>query len=749
MYKVTLDGELIYTPLAEELSLIDPIVKLEANKSGSFTFGMAPGHPMYNSIVFRQSLIDVYQDDEIIFEGVPVSEESDFQNVKTVTCEGELTFLNDTLQRQAKYTNKTTSTLLAAYLQNHNDQADANKQFQLGIVTVDGGNAIYRYTNYESTLKEIQEDLVDNFGGYLRVRHDSGVRYLDYLADSPRTSSQSVKIGQNLIDLSKNLDSMDICTVLIPLGEKTGESDVEGLDKRLTIESVNSGRDYLVGTASGVYGNIWKTVTWNDVTTPAALKAKGQDYLDSAQWANLVIEATAFDIGLAIEDVQTFRVLDMIRVVSEPHGINRNFMLTKLQINLNNPGATKITLGEEKKLSLSAQSAAAKAEIERAETTIMVDAANNTRQILETSTQGNVYFRYNEDGVIYEIDIMDTDDPATATKIWRWNMGGWGYSNDGGQTYTVAATMDGVINASMIKAGILQGIQIIAEEGLIGGWSILEDALSKTGTFDLTGVTSQTMAYITSYLLGNIDLETAIANGADINGDGRVDYLDQALAVLVLLQVLTVTSGNFTAQATTENGFSSFSTIVNGETVFAGGIHGVFGKTGIFEQIRWYAGTDGARGYINQYGAGIPIYDASKTLLGTIQIGYSGIVVQNASGTTKATYPSHLYGVAQGYTRIAYNTTNSYAMTSVSNLGDYQAFVLVATRGVGKGVMEAVTIPKAIATQCTSDAVCSWVYSAQNGAYSGQCYFDFTNNRVYLKSSGNADCRVELYGFAI
>ena len=557
-----------------------------------------------------------------------------------------------------------------------------------------------------------------------------------------------MKIGQNLIDLSKNLDSMDICTVLIPLGEKTGESDVEGLDKRLTIESVNSGRDYLVGTASGVYGNIWKTVTWNDVTTPAALKAKGQDYLDSAQWANLVIEATAFDLGLAIEDVQTFRVLDMIRVVSEPHGINRNFMLTKLQINLNNPGATKITLGEEKKLSLSAQSAAAKAEIERAETTIMVDAANNTRQILETSTQGNVYFRYNEDGVIYEIDIMDTDDPATATKIWRWNMGGWGYSNDGGQTYTVAATMDGVINASMIKAGILQGIQIIAEEGLIGGWSILEDALSKSGTFDLTGVDIVTLNYITRYFRGAITLEEAIANGADINGDGRVDYLDQALCVLTMLGLVS-TSGSFTAQATTENGFSAFSTIVNGETVFAGGVHGVFGKTGTFEQIRLFNGADGQSGYISPQGIGVSIYDVSNNRLGSIQIGYSGIVVQNASGTTKATYPSHLYGVAQGYTRIAYNTTNSYAMTSVSNLGDYQAFVLVATRGVGKGVMEAVTIPKAIATQCTSDAVCSWVYSAQNGAYSGQCYFDFTNNRVYLKSSGNADCRVELYGFAI
>lgn len=730
MYKVTLDGELIYTPLAEELSLIDPIVKLEANKSGSFTFGMAPGHPMYNSIVFRQSLIDVYQDDEIIFEGVPVSEESDFQNVKTVACEGELTFLNDTLQRQAKYTNQTTSTLLAAYLQNHNDQADANKQFQLGIVTVDGGNAIYRYTNYESTLKEIQEDLVDNFGGYLRVRHDSGVRYLDYLSDSPRTSSQVVKIGQNLIDLSKNLDSMDICTVLIPLGEKTGESDVEGLDKRLTIESVNSGRDYLVGTASGVYGNIWKTVTWNDVTTPAALKTKGQDYLDSAQWANLVIEATAFDLGLAIEDVQAFRVLDMIRVVSEPHGINRNFMLTKLQINLNNPGATKITLGEEKKLSLSAQSAAAKAEIERAETTIMVDAANNTRQILETSTQGNVYFRYNEDGVIYEIDIMDTDDPATATKIWRWNMGGWAYSNDGGQTYTVAATMDGVINASMIKAGVLQGVEVIAETGKIGGWDISGQAIGNT-VYDET-----TDTYYRAWFQPPLLSAPKNTWVLSCQKKGPTDTGFVGLFILYSSGKLRLYNDDRSYVDVTGSSFSAHN--ADGTLAYT------FGPN----QLSWFDANGAMQTRINPK-ANHPTLSLKKPGKGGVSVEtLYGVDFTDGNVFRTAFYPAN---ASDGVVYLGMATsTSSYAAANVANIIQYRGFYLCTMRGQGKGVMASTFIPQAIAKLCNSDATCSWVYCAQNGQYNGQCYFKFNRHgsgTVYIKgSSAGGDARTYVYG---
>ena len=482
-YRITINGEPFCSSHAEETAILNPKLKLQANTAGTLTFTILPDHPYYDKINDRQSMFDVYLNDELIFEGTPVSQSTDFYNRKTVECEGELTWLNDTIQRQAVYSNQTVETLLAAYLTVHNSQADLDKQFSLGTVTVNGGSGIYRFTNYSNTMTEIGEDLIDNFGGYLRVRHSGGTRYLDYLASSPRASSQVIRIGKNLVDLTKNLSSLDICTVLIPLGAKEENSVVPGLDARLTIKSVNNDKDYIVGTAAAYFGNIWRTNVWDDVTTAAALKSKAEDYLTDAQWENLVISASAIDLGLTDDDVQQFRVLDMIRVVSEPHGIDRYFMLTKLDIDLNHPGQTQITLGEQKTVGLSAKTSQVAQEVEHQESTILVNASEHARQILETATGGCVYFHYDQYGVCDEIRIMNTNDPDTATKIWRWNINGWGYSDDGGQSYTVAATMDGVIYANMIKAGILSSDDGRFYVNLDTGAIKLQDAEITGGTF--------------------------------------------------------------------------------------------------------------------------------------------------------------------------------------------------------------------------------------------------------------------------
>ena len=486
-YKITMNGDPFCSSSFEKSSVLSPVVSLEVNKAGTLAFTMLPDHPKYDAIALRQSIFDVYLNDELIFEGVAVSESTDFFNRKTVECEGELTFLNDTIQRQAKYTSQTVQSLLGAYLTVHNSEADASKQFQLGIVTVNGGNGILRYTNFQNTMQEIGEDLIDNYGGFLRVRHDSGVRYLDYLDSSPRTSTQVIRLGRNLMDLSSNLSSLNIITVLIPLGEKLdGQQDVEGLDKRLDIKSVNGGNDYLIGSAASWYGNIWGTQVFDGITTASALKTKGEEFLDDVQWSNLVISATALDLGLTTEDVEQFRLLDTIRVISEPHGIDRNFILSKLKIDLNHPANTNITLGMDARLSLSARSAKNSEQINQTETTVLVSASENARQILETSTDGNIYFRYDPvTGKIYEIDILNTNDPNTATKIWRWNIGGWGYSDDGGQSYAVAATMDGVIYANMIKAGILASPNGNYSVNMETGSATLKDVTITGGLIDI------------------------------------------------------------------------------------------------------------------------------------------------------------------------------------------------------------------------------------------------------------------------
>lgn len=55
-----------------------------------------------------------------------------------------------------------------------------------------------------------------------------------------------------------------------------------------------------------------------------------------------------------------------------------------------------------------------------------------------------------------EILVMDTPDINTATRVWRWNLAGWGYSATGyNGPFRLAATMDGAINADFITAGTM------------------------------------------------------------------------------------------------------------------------------------------------------------------------------------------------------------------------------------------------------------------------------------------------------
>ena len=86
--------------------------------------------------------------------------------------------------------------------------------------------------------------------------------------------------------------------------------------------------------------------------------------------------------------------------------------------------------------------------------------ANQSTQLINDAIGGHVLIR-REPGGTNEILIMDNENPDQATKIWRWNMGGLGYSDNvvgvdnPAREYTVAMTMDGAINANFIKTGKL------------------------------------------------------------------------------------------------------------------------------------------------------------------------------------------------------------------------------------------------------------------------------------------------------
>ena len=525
MYKIYVDGSLFCSSEIEELAIINPEIDQEINKAGTFTFTIPPTHPYYNTIKKRTSLIDVYRDEdaEPIFEGVCIDSTVDFYKQKKLTCEGELTFFNDSNLRPQKYQDKTPRQLLESYVSQHNAQTENMKHFTVGQVTISDSNLIFCYSNYNSTMVEIKEDLVDDFGGFLRTRHVEGVRYIDYLASSPRTSNQVIRLGENLLDLSQNIDTEDIATIIIPLGATLETQSIAGLDERLTIKTAAadsqhpSGADYVYSSdAVSNYGYIEKVVVWDDVTTVAALLAKGKAYLSDIQFENLIIQAKAVDLGLTSDEFNKFRLLDSIRVVSAPHGLDRYFLLSKLQIHLNNPENDTITLGIEEPNTLSAKSQSANEsilkKIEELPTSNMVQSAIDNATALITGSQGGyVVIVRNNDGQPIEIRIQDAlNNP---TKIWRWNQNGFGYSNDGGQTYGTAITMNGAIVADYITSGTMSAARIRGGELLVGG-----SGVAANGSITVKDSSNNTIVTIDS---SGVDLKKGTIKGPSIELGGN------------------------------------------------------------------------------------------------------------------------------------------------------------------------------------------------------------------------------------
>lgn len=347
MYRVYCDGQLLYHSKLDSLRIFAPSLELELNKTGSFLFTLHANHPRYGLIKKLKSIITVYQDDFLLFRGRVLDDEIGWHNEKAVSCEGELAFLLDSIIRPYDFTGSITA-YLQMLLDSHNAQVDAEKRFVLGHVTVTDPNDYITRSNieYTDTWKEMNAKLLDLLGGYLHVRHENGVHYLDYLKDFDLLAPQKIAFGKNLIDMKRIRKGSDIATAVIPLGAKIKDAEGKDTDKRLTIEGINGGKDYILDEeAHAQYGFIVKTVTFDDVTEPANLMTKGKAHLASLVKSLETIELTAADMAATGQDITSFHIGTWVETESKPHGIAQRFLVTKLSINLLDPAANKLTLG--------------------------------------------------------------------------------------------------------------------------------------------------------------------------------------------------------------------------------------------------------------------------------------------------------------------------------------------------------------------------------------------------------------------
>ena len=348
MFRIYADGQLLYEPNQRSDGLvIGPTCDAEAGLSGQLSFTMLPGHYLYDTIKKLKTEIVATLDGEEIFRGRILNWDIDFYKNKKVHCEGDISYLLDSMQPPHDL-RLTITAYFTWMISEHNIQVDEPKRFTIGQITIDDALTEHDFidASYRDTRESIDSDLINVFGGFLRTRRVGAVTYLDYLKEYTETGEQALEFGSNLIDLTQSLSSDEIFTILLPTGEPIPPVMEGAPSWPLTIESVNNGSKLLENVdAVAQFGRIVRNQFFEKITDAAALKAAGEDFLAKAYKAPFnSYTIQGLDLHLLDATIQQFKVGLLCRISSPPHGIDVTLPIVRIAWDFDNPDATEIVI---------------------------------------------------------------------------------------------------------------------------------------------------------------------------------------------------------------------------------------------------------------------------------------------------------------------------------------------------------------------------------------------------------------------
>ena len=375
MYKIKVDEKLLcFTGSVSGMEHVtDPDVKLVVNGVDSFSFAIYPQHPLYKKIVCKVSRVKIWRDSKLLFYGEVTGYSQDMYGIRTYDCEGALAWLND-LHFAYSISGATPKDVLYWYIKMYNQKLrDKSKSFELGTVTVhkamtqDGTEGTIARSSgvYPSFWEEIQDKLLNSFGGILRVRYvgsDTCAGYIDWLAIPDGTCTQDVRYAKNLLNCDWTYDCTSIATAVVPLGKRKGSSGDN--EVRLTIDKADdddatfmiqymTGTDDLVKYGNMVdsksrmekYGLIQQAVTFDDVTDTGTLAYQGAVWLRQNGKASSTISAEAIDLADIDESVEHFTLGDYVRTKLPGDSAESLFPITAIEIPIAAPENAKLTVG--------------------------------------------------------------------------------------------------------------------------------------------------------------------------------------------------------------------------------------------------------------------------------------------------------------------------------------------------------------------------------------------------------------------
>ena len=357
MYKVYADGQLLY-----DLSRNDPAyyimsatLQLDIDKAGSFDFTVTPDNHLYDNILPMKTVITVVKRNETIFRGRVLTEQIDTFKQKKITCEGDISFFLDSLFPPIESDNMTAGGVVMKIIEEHNKQVEDYKKFTIGQITASKAST-HKDMDSKTYIqsKDALENIKSEFGGYFRTRVVGNIIYLDWLENYGITCSQAIRLTENVLDWSDQLDTDKIFTMLVPIGPNN-----------ITIADVNDGSIYLQdANLISKYGKIIKTHQFSDIEkvggddddddednddgeySKTDLKNKAQEYFNREKVGfDRSFTIKAFDLSYLNPGVDELEVGMMVPLNSTFHGVNRTIMCTSCTFDLQSPENDTYVLG--------------------------------------------------------------------------------------------------------------------------------------------------------------------------------------------------------------------------------------------------------------------------------------------------------------------------------------------------------------------------------------------------------------------
>lgn len=280
--------------------------------------------------------------------------------------------------------------------------------------------------------------------------------------------SVTIRYGKNLTQLSQELDMTNLVTGIYPfyidpngnktIGDRVATDLILDVDRDIAIdfsgdvdpESQTSIEDQLEALANRYIQNNNLTAIANSIT------------LDFVQMKDITERV---DLG------------DTVSIYFEALGISAKAKCVETVWDVLQERYTKTTFGKTRANiadTIAAQSMQTAQAITRQE-------MNEATQLITGNRGGYVVLEDSDgDGKPDEILIMDTADKNTATKVWRWNKSGLGYSSTGyAGPYGLAMTSAGEIDANFLKVGVIQDQQGNSTIDMTNGAAILNELKAK------------------------------------------------------------------------------------------------------------------------------------------------------------------------------------------------------------------------------------------------------------------------------